>query len=697
MLKMSGPKVTVEVHFAQRLASNEKTIRDKTIKKLRLWMSVRSKSGNHVFTEEDLLKLWKGLYYCMWMCDKPLVQEELADNIAKLVHKLHTTESALMYFKSFLQTMEREWHGIDRLRMDKYYMFIRRMFCEQLEFLKENQWNGESVGAFLEILKQGPLNAAKPTKATGLLHHITDIYLDELTRVGATQLSPQETLIFIDPFCIFVAQSKNKSLMKTILREIFEDIMVQSTVGMEEVLEAEKKMAKKKKKENNEEDDDEEDESEEEDPRLAFDYSAVADRLFMLGSQKDTPGLNRKKMYGMAQKFQDLAKGIYPIPDLEELTQLSSDDEIVDDVKLKHKKKQKKKMQEAKIRREMEREEEKNDAKINSEKPTKKEKEGVAVTNQDAYERTVNGDIHRKTKKKKKKGSKMEDEIQDCSSKEIVSLVDASTMSKKSKKLKKSEKLKVTTHDTNNVEIVIIDTDTDNKKKVKKNKKCGEEQETNGETTVMEKGDSEFNHLDDNSLQNLKMQKKKTKTSKRKSESGIEQQTEVGNLGEEQEVNLKRTVMETQVESNNSEANSLENIKTQKKKAKKTTKRKSETALVQQMEEPFAAFQTVSTPPAVVLKKRREPQTEIRKKVKKSKLMAPGSAPAATKKHVKITLSKNTNYKQSDYRKQILCSPGIPFDSTKKPAHSVLKKTPTSAPKAKLAFKKRRSTAVDFF
>jgi hypothetical protein len=29
-------------------------------------------------TEQELLKLWKGLFYCMWMSDKPLVQDDLA-------------------------------------------------------------------------------------------------------------------------------------------------------------------------------------------------------------------------------------------------------------------------------------------------------------------------------------------------------------------------------------------------------------------------------------------------------------------------------------------------------------------------------------------------------------------------------------------------------------------------------------------
>ena len=32
------------------------------------------------------MKLWKGLFYCMWMCDKPVIQEELADQISDMAH-----------------------------------------------------------------------------------------------------------------------------------------------------------------------------------------------------------------------------------------------------------------------------------------------------------------------------------------------------------------------------------------------------------------------------------------------------------------------------------------------------------------------------------------------------------------------------------------------------------------------------------
>ena len=40
----------------------------------------------------ELLKLWRGLFYCMWMSDKPLVQEELARKLASLVQCFRSDE-----------------------------------------------------------------------------------------------------------------------------------------------------------------------------------------------------------------------------------------------------------------------------------------------------------------------------------------------------------------------------------------------------------------------------------------------------------------------------------------------------------------------------------------------------------------------------------------------------------------------------
>jgi len=74
------------------------------------------------FSQEELLKIWKGLFYCMWVQDEPLLQEELADTISQLVHVVNNSEAQHLFIQTFWQTMNREWKGIDRLRLGKYCM-----------------------------------------------------------------------------------------------------------------------------------------------------------------------------------------------------------------------------------------------------------------------------------------------------------------------------------------------------------------------------------------------------------------------------------------------------------------------------------------------------------------------------------------------------------------------------------------------
>ncbi len=72
-MSYSSKEVSVEVLFAQRLASNEPKIRDRHVKKLSKFLEAKSAAaaaGKPGVQEEELLKLWKGLHYCFWMSDK---------------------------------------------------------------------------------------------------------------------------------------------------------------------------------------------------------------------------------------------------------------------------------------------------------------------------------------------------------------------------------------------------------------------------------------------------------------------------------------------------------------------------------------------------------------------------------------------------------------------------------------------------
>ena len=55
--------------------------------------------------------------------------------------RLRNSLSSMLFCETFVSTMEREWHGIDRLRMDKFYLLIRLMLHQIFVLLKNNSWS----------------------------------------------------------------------------------------------------------------------------------------------------------------------------------------------------------------------------------------------------------------------------------------------------------------------------------------------------------------------------------------------------------------------------------------------------------------------------------------------------------------------------------------------------------------------------
>uniref|UniRef100_A0A8C8XXF8 Ribosomal RNA processing 1B n=1 Tax=Panthera leo TaxID=9689 RepID=A0A8C8XXF8_PANLE len=329
-----------ELQFAQRLASHEKGIRDRAVKKLRQYISVKTQRETGGFSQEELLKIWKGLFYCMWVQDEPLLQEELANTISQLVHVVNNSEAQHLFIQTFWQTMNREWKGIDRLRLGKYYMLIRLVLRQSFEVLKRNGWEESRIKLFLDVLMKEILHPESQSP-DGVKFHFIGIYLDELSKVGGRELLADQNLRFIDPFCKVAAKTKDQTLVQTIARGVLEVIVDQSPLGPEETLEEQKPQAG------------EGEPSEEETPenevvwrqtvsrkktalsqqrsgmdgvrddgrsgcgftshlRLVvltqFDYKAVADRLLEITNRKNTPPFNRKRLSKLIKKFRDLSE-----------------------------------------------------------------------------------------------------------------------------------------------------------------------------------------------------------------------------------------------------------------------------------------------------------------------------------------------------------------------------------------------------
>lgn len=165
--------------FVKGLASNDPIVRNSAFETVLKFLASRETLG---LSRLELEKLWKGLYFSMWFCDKPGPQQELAENIAKLYSESIPKKQFAAFLAAFWRIMAREWPSVDQWRIDKYYMLMRRVLRHSFIFLQNHKWDAGLIKKFLAVLQEGPLSGDKST-SVALPYHLCDIYLDELQLV----------------------------------------------------------------------------------------------------------------------------------------------------------------------------------------------------------------------------------------------------------------------------------------------------------------------------------------------------------------------------------------------------------------------------------------------------------------------------------------------------------------------------------
>ncbi|KAF2221134.1 nucleolar protein,Nop52-domain-containing protein [Elsinoe ampelina] len=179
------------------------------------------------FTQLDFLKLWKGLFYCLYMTPKMLHQQRLSIEISELTYALQETptsqgEEFLSFVRAFWTTIAREWEGIDKARLDKFLFLVRRMVFVGFEGCKvssgsiqdpeEYEWSPALLSSYLEILKQGPLDAGNMKLPIGLQLHVLDVLVDEMERADPERkLDTQEVVGILEGL---KRESKTKTVRK---------------------------------------------------------------------------------------------------------------------------------------------------------------------------------------------------------------------------------------------------------------------------------------------------------------------------------------------------------------------------------------------------------------------------------------------------------------------------------------------------
>ncbi|CAH1396743.1 unnamed protein product [Nezara viridula] len=328
--------VAQEIAFAKALASNDKSLRDRALKKLKRWFSMKStqESPGIRFTEEGFMRIWKGLFYCVWMSDKPLVQEECVENISNLIHCFMELEDVQKFIRCFFQSISQAWFGLDSHRLDKYLMLVRRFLRQMLEYLYKENWESGKVEAISKDLYKSLVLAP-----IGLNLHLSEIYLEELAKVGRGELNPSTVLEMIKPFADFMQLSSDSRLMKSLTNSLFLQLLRQSEEGIKHQAkfevwrqmgfpEGDIDVIQEASDEELAVEDVEHDGSEDEgdgnlDPRagkvdvylppIDFDAESIRHYLLEVAKRKDCTTKARRTINQLSKKFEIYTQGKYPL------------------------------------------------------------------------------------------------------------------------------------------------------------------------------------------------------------------------------------------------------------------------------------------------------------------------------------------------------------------------------------------------
>ncbi|KAK6944560.1 Ribosomal RNA processing protein 1-like [Dillenia turbinata] len=277
-------KKNMDKAVVQALASCNKSSRDKALKHLKSWLPLQQEVSG-----EEMKKIWKGLFYCVWHADKPLVQSDLIDRLSSFLLTLDLPLS-LHYFSTFLLTLRREWSGIDFLRLDKFYLLIRRFFRNFFILLKKNSWDLELSRRFVSILEEKAFFAEDKFTGDGVNYQIATVFLDEIKPSLPAKL--EVLRVIFEPFVSALGKSQNKVLVGKVKSNVFEFLLKMGRNLLE---------AKKLGRDGDGEE-------------VLFGPIALkfgfADKFYELGSSSGCIQGNRKVLFGLHEEFLKLDKDL---------------------------------------------------------------------------------------------------------------------------------------------------------------------------------------------------------------------------------------------------------------------------------------------------------------------------------------------------------------------------------------------------
>lgn len=307
--------VKAEVDFteiARELAGNTLKEQERAYKKL-----IRNLFDNEIVLDRiNGLRIWKGLFFMLWHSDGLEVQEKLCERMAALVGKFKIAKNRWTYVQSAIEILNREWLGIDRLRMSKFMLVCRLLLRSSFEVIGKEGWNVADINWFVGVMSVGPLQyhqpAGKSSAPLGIRYHFADIWTEELIRVGGSKssigkpLDEEVTFQLISCWCKVATMTNIGAFRNKIKSMVFDDIIERSDVSLtvlKQHAESNPTLADRV--------------AEMEDAGfLIVNFNKLSDYIIELTTDDTVKMKQKKSMNRIVKRFKSLAQGELPLDDI---------------------------------------------------------------------------------------------------------------------------------------------------------------------------------------------------------------------------------------------------------------------------------------------------------------------------------------------------------------------------------------------
>jgi hypothetical protein len=182
--------------FGKKLASSDEPVRKEGFKILTEWMENNYGNPEAEPDAGDLLKIWRALFFNMWMSDKRPVQQQTAAETCAL-GRIFSDRNLVMWISTFWKLMSAQWSKLDRYRMNKYLLFIRIFIAETFDRIKAAQEPSvlitEVSAIYTDLLISGPF---------GVTIQIIRVWWEEITATWPDGNCDFQSLglLLVDPF-----------------------------------------------------------------------------------------------------------------------------------------------------------------------------------------------------------------------------------------------------------------------------------------------------------------------------------------------------------------------------------------------------------------------------------------------------------------------------------------------------------------